>query len=168
MAASCIGLFLNVEIEKIKTAVETYIPVNNRSQLIKKGNSNIISDAYNANPTSMQIAVENFVTIKSKNKVMILGDMFELGKFSEEEHKKVLKQLINIKNNDPKIKIFLAGKDFYSSCLRHKISENIHYSESTEDLIKHIKTQEFKKCWFLIKGSRGMKLEEVIEHLNVI
>ncbi len=168
LAASCIGLFLNVEIEKIKIAVETYIPVNNRSQLIKRGNSNIISDAYNANPTSMQIAVENFMTIKSKNKVMILGDMFELGKFSEEEHEKVLKQLINIKNNDPEIMIFLAGKEFNSLCLRHKISENIHYSESTEDLIKQIKTQKFKESWFLIKGSRGMKLEEVIEHLNVI
>ena len=96
LAASCIGLFLNVEIEKIKIAVETYIPNNNRSQIIKRGNSNIISDAYNANPTSMQIAVENFMTIKSKNKVLILGDMFELGKFSEEEHDKVLKQLINI------------------------------------------------------------------------
>ncbi len=166
-AALCIGLYFNVEPEKIKYAIESYFPVNNRSQLIKKGKSNIISDAYNANPTSMKIAVENFMTIKSKSKVMILGDMFELGKFSEEEHDNTLKRLIDIKKNNPEIMIFLAGKNFYSSCLKHKISGSIHYFKSPENLSNYIKDKQFNKSWFLIKGSRGMKLEELIVHLNI-
>ncbi len=161
LAASCVGKYFKVNTEKIKFAIENYIPTNNRSQIIKKNTNNIILDAYNANPTSMSLAIENFANIKAEKKVLILGDMFELGDFAEEEHKKILKKLLTLFSNNDKIKIFIAGIIFNKINYSRKISSFV----TTIDLIKHLSTLNLKNNWFLIKGSRGMKLEETINYL---
>ena len=93
-----IGNYFGVQNDAIKEALESYIPENNRSQLITKGTNEIILDAYNANPSSMKVAIENFVFLDKKNKTLFLGDMFELGVESLQEHKQLVNSLSNQKD----------------------------------------------------------------------
>jgi len=162
LAASCVGKYFNIEIEKIKEALENYIPTNNRSQVIKKGSCNIILDAYNANPTSISLAIDNFENIDANKKVLILGDMFELGEYAETEHNTIIKKLSNIVHQNSEIRIFLAGKNFNKLNNNEKITS----FNTSEELINHISKIEFNNTWFLVKGSRGMKLESVLENIN--
>lgn len=155
-AAIAIGSYFNVPQNTIKEAIENYIPVNNRSQLIEKGNHKIILDAYNANPSSMTAAIANFMQLQNINKIAILGDMFELGEESLSEHKKIIEILENKKD----IKVYFVGKDFYKNQIKN---DNFHFSESFEDLTKEIKTSTLKDNIILIKGSRGMALERILE-----
>jgi UDP-N-acetylmuramoyl-tripeptide--D-alanyl-D-alanine ligase len=158
-AAVSIGCYFKVDDKAIKEAIESYIPENNRSQLLKKGSNQIILDAYNANPSSMAVAITNFLQLDSENKVMVLGDMFELGRESQQEHKIVVNSLIN----QNKSICYLIGKSFYES----KISnENIHFFETFEDFSNHLKTIHFENNSILIKGSRGMALERTLEYIS--
>ncbi|MNQ28468.1 UDP-N-acetylmuramoyl-tripeptide--D-alanyl-D-alanine ligase [compost metagenome] len=158
-AAVSIGRYFKVDDEAIKEAIESYIPENNRSQLLKKGSNQIILDAYNANPSSMAVAITNFLQLDSENKVMVLGDMFELGRESQQEHKIVVDSLLN----QNKSICYLIGKAFYEN---KTSNENIHFFETFEDFSNHLKTTHFENNTILIKGSRGMALERTLEYIS--
>lgn len=155
-AAITIGNYFKVSDEQIKEAIENYIPENNRSQLIQKGSNEIILDAYNANPSSMTAAITNFIQLEKENKIAILGDMFELGKESLIEHKKIVESL----ENQKKIQIYFIGKDFYWNKIN---SNHLHFFEDFNSFSKFIEANKPTNSLLLIKGSRGMTLERILE-----
>ena len=157
-AAILIGKYFNIELQDIKDAIEAYVPSNNRSQIIEKGSNQIILDAYNANPTSMEAALGNFNAQPETNKVAILGDMFELGKDSKEEHQNIV-NLIESLDLDS---VFLVGDNFY---LTKPNKKNIHLCQSFNDFKKAFKKDMFRESSILIKGSRGMALERTLDLL---
>ncbi len=155
-AAIIIGKHFDVSDIDIKAALESYIPENNRSQLLNKGSNEIILDAYNANPSSMTVAIENFLQLQNPNKLMILGDMFELGDESLEEHNAI----INLLKNETKTECYFVGKDFHANKTQ---KENIQFFETFDSLSNFLKSNQPKHKMILIKGSRGMALERVLE-----
>lgn len=157
-AAVTIGRYFKIDDSDIKKAIEGYVPTNNRSQLIEKGSNKIILDAYNANPSSMSAAIENFLQLKQKSKIMILGNMFELGNESVAEHKKIITYLLD-KNT---IHCYFIGKDFFENKIENK---QMNFFESYNNFSDYLKTKSFENELILIKGSRGMALERVLEHL---
>ena len=155
-AAITIGQYFKVDKLDIKNALENYVPENNRSQMIQKNGNSIIMDAYNANPSSMTVALENFFQLTETPKIAILGDMFELGESSDEEHQKIVELALNHK----KILVYFIGKHFYKT----KIETNhIHFFENYEDFSNSF--QNVTNSLLLIKGSRGMALERSLELL---
>lgn len=157
MAAIASGIFFGISPDAICKAIENYIPANSRSQIIRTENNTILLDAYNANPVSMNGAITSFREFNAKKPMLILGDMFELGKDSQEEHHKVVKQLeeTGFKN------VFLVGSEFFN----FSGTNDFKYFEKTLDLklwLEANKTQDFT---ILIKGSRGMTLEILMENL---
>ena len=157
-AAIAIGNYFEVSKEDIKSALEGYIPENNRSQLITKGTNQIILDAYNANPSSMAVAIENFKQLDNVNKIAILGDMFELGEESLREHKQIVDSLLNQKS----IVCHFVGADFFANSSKN---ENFHFHPSFNDLSVYLKTKKIENSTLLIKGSRGMALERTLDIL---
>ncbi|WP_281324301.1 UDP-N-acetylmuramoyl-tripeptide--D-alanyl-D-alanine ligase [Flavobacterium sp. IMCC34518] len=158
-AAVTIGKYFGVEDVAIKQALESYIPENNRSQLITKGTNEIILDAYNANPSSMKVAIENFILLNKKNKIAFLGDMFELGTESLVEHKFV----VDLLKHQVEIDCYFIGKDFY----QNKIDKpNFFFFETFEAFSIFIKEFKFDTNMILIKGSRGMALERTLDFIN--
>lgn len=154
-AAILIGKYFNVEMDEIKKGIENYIPQNNRSQIIDKNGHHIILDAYNANPTSMKAALENFQQLKADYKVAFLGDMFELGKTAEKEHQ----EICNIATNMNFDQVFLIGENFFktkSDCSKFK---------SFDHLKETLNNKTLKNATILIKGSRGMALERILDLL---
>ncbi len=157
-AALTIGKYFGVDDLDIKEALESYIPENNRSQLITKETNQIILDAYNANPSSMAVAIENFLQLENQNKIMILGDMFELGEESQQEHKIIVSLLLEEKN----IICFFIGKEFYSN----RISKNnFHFHETFNSFSDYLSDAKIENSSILIKGSRGMALERTLDFL---
>jgi UDP-N-acetylmuramoyl-tripeptide--D-alanyl-D-alanine ligase len=157
-AAIAIGTYFGVGNEDIKVALESYIPENNRSQLISKGSNEIILDAYNANPSSMKVAIENFIFLDKKNKIVFLGDMFELGDDSLAEHKGVVDLLLN--QND--VTSYFIGKFFYQNKTNQS---NFFFFENFDDFSDSIKNKKFENNMILIKGSRGMALERTLNFI---
>jgi UDP-N-acetylmuramoyl-tripeptide--D-alanyl-D-alanine ligase len=155
-AAVTIGNYFKVNLTDIKGALESYQPNNNRSQIIKKGSNNIILDAYNANPTSMKAALESFQLMEAKNKIVILGDMFELGDFKTEEHQKIADLTLDANFNT----VLFVGNIF------NEVETPFLKFKEFKALEKHLKTHNPTHSTLLIKGSRGMKLERVLELLN--
>jgi len=156
-AAVTIGHYFKVADSDIKNAIEGYIPANNRSQLIQKNSNSIILDAYNANPSSMAAAITNFLQLDVKHKVAILGDMFELGEESLDEHRKIVMMLI-----DENIEVYFIGKDFNF----HKVDRsNLHFYRTFDDVTNELEARNFINYTILIKGSRGMALERTLELL---
>jgi UDP-N-acetylmuramoyl-tripeptide--D-alanyl-D-alanine ligase len=155
-AAITIGKYFGVPNHQIKEAIENYIPENNRSQLIKKGTNEIILDAYNANPSSMQVAIENFKQLQHNKKIAILGDMFELGEESIDEHKKTIILL----SEEPKITTYFIGKDFYSNTIE---KEHFIFFKDFTSFATHLQSIQINNSLILIKGSRGMALERTLE-----
>lgn len=153
-AAIAIGNYFKVSVENIKSAIESYIPINNRSQIIKKGTSKIILDAYNANPSSMQAALENFSQLKANNKIVFLGDMFELGADSEIEHQKIA-EIVAAYNFQ---KVYLIGKAFSTVSVK-----NAFIYDSFDNFKSSNKYIKINNSIILIKGSRGMALERVLD-----
>lgn len=157
-AAICIGNYFHVPAEAMEEAVASYIPTNNRSQLIKLGETTVLMDAYNANPTSMKATLESFHKSSAKDKVVILGDMFELGKTSAEEHQHLTSYLEELKFKQ----VMLVGSNF-SKVLSN---QGIQKFETFEELSEAIKATNFGSSHILIKGSRGMALERILEVLQ--
>ncbi|WP_445716308.1 UDP-N-acetylmuramoyl-tripeptide--D-alanyl-D-alanine ligase [Flavobacterium sp.] len=155
-AAITIGNYFKVSDEQIKEAIENYIPENNRSQLIQKNNNEIILDAYNANPSSMTAAIANFIQLEKENKIAILGDMFELGEESLEEHKKIIALL----ENETLITIYFIGKDFFKNQIHNT---HMSFFEDFESFSVFLKTNLPNNNLILIKGSRGMALEKTLD-----
>ncbi len=158
-AAIAIGHYFKVADNQIKTAIEGYIPTNNRSQLMELNGNKIILDAYNANPSSMAAAITNFQQLDAQYKTAILGDMFELGPESLAEHCKI----INLLTDQDDITVHFVGKNFYYNKVdRH----NLHFHDTFESLKNYLLDQKFNKNTILIKGSRGMALERSLEFIN--
>jgi UDP-N-acetylmuramoyl-tripeptide--D-alanyl-D-alanine ligase len=157
-AAVTIGNYFGISNNEIKEAIEGYIPENNRSQLIVKNTNEIILDAYNANPSSMKVALENFIQLDKNYKVIIIGDMFELGSESLKEHQLIVKMLENESNLD----CYFIGKDFYSIKVDYS---HFKFYKSFDDLAEFIKNTPIRNKSILIKGSRGMALERTLEFL---
>ena len=156
MAAIAIGIHFKIDHINIVKALSSYQPQNNRSQWFETRKNNIILDAYNANPTSTLAALEHFLSIKNENKLAILGDMLELGDYALEEHQRIVDF---IKMN--KINSFFVGP-IYASC------KNLESSKSyanIDELIKFIKDNSILNKTILLKGSRGIKLEKLVEYL---
>lgn len=158
-AAVAIGKHFKVEKNDIKSAIENYTPTNNRSQLLKKESFEIILDAYNANPSSMAVAITNFLQLDNPDKVMVLGDMFELGSESHQEHKTIVDSLVK----QQKSICYLIGKSFYENRIS---KENLHFFETFDNFSEYLKINKPKESSIiLIKGSRGMALERTLEFL---
>jgi UDP-N-acetylmuramoyl-tripeptide--D-alanyl-D-alanine ligase len=158
LAAICIGSYFNVPKEKIVEAIEDYQPKNNRSQLTKTETNTLIIDAYNANPTSMELAIRNFLNIKEDNKFLILGDMFELGGSSKEEHHKIIQLADKLKFENA---IFI-GENFYNFRNEFPVYQ---FFENTTSLSNYLKINTIKNATLLLKASRGIKLEQVVDYL---
>ena len=157
IAVACtIGHHFKVSNKEIKAGIENYIPENNRSQIIKKTANTIILDAYNANPTSMKAALENFEEIKAKSKTVILGDMFELGKTSLEEHQNIADFVENLHFDH----CFFVGENFYQTKTKNSLFKTF------EDLLNHLTNNPLKDQSILIKGSRGMRLERLLDSIR--
>lgn len=157
-AAYTIGKFFDVASHAITTAIEEYSPQNNRSQIILKDSRRIILDAYNANPSSMAAALENLDLMEGNPKIAILGDMFELGSQAEAEHQ----QLIDDFSTSNVDKVFAIGANFHQTRIT---SAKIKKFETFEDFKAWFQPSEFNAGTILIKGSRGMALERVMELL---
>jgi UDP-N-acetylmuramoyl-tripeptide--D-alanyl-D-alanine ligase len=157
-AALCIAKFFGVDAMQANQAIAEYVSGNMRSQIIKKGANTIILDAYNANPSSMQAAIESLATMQAKKKVAIVGDMYELEEDAEKEHRN-LGKLLREKELDA---VYLCGK------LIQVAEEEIpsaHYFESKELLIAELKKKQLADSTILVKASRGMGLEAIVEFL---
>lgn len=157
MAAACVGSHFGVDMPTIVSALENYKPSNNRSQFISTPSNKLIVDAYNANPTSMKAALDNFISLKSDSeKALILGDMLELGKDSEAEHGKIVEMIAasGIK------KVMLVGQNFASVA-----KSGMSTFKNVDELIPVLTDNKLNGCLVLIKGSNSMKLTKVVEYL---
>ena len=153
LAAVCIGKTFGVDDEKIIAALENYIPSNSRSQFIEKDSNRIILDAYNANPSSMKAAIENFANMPGNKKVLMLGGMMELGDESMTEHKNLVKLI----NQNQWHKVVLVGKDYKDLPVSF-----IHFYD-VSDARNWFREQHFMDALILVKGSRSMQMEKVLE-----
>ena len=155
-AAIIMGKYFNVSLSDIKLALESYTPSNNRSQIIEIKGIKIILDAYNANPTSMNMAIQNFHLMNEPDSHLILGDMFELGEAAADEHQTIVEQIQELGFQN----VLLVGENFYGT--------QTSYSKfrTFEELKTHLEKQPIKKGNLLIKGSRGMALERVLDQLG--
>ena len=154
LAAVCVGEYFKVPDVDIKKAVENYKPSNNRSQLVETENNKVVLDAYNANPSSVKVALENFIKISHKSKVVILGDMLELGDIANVEHCNIAYSLENTDLD----KIFYVGS-IYSNL---KLPMKIQSFETYEILIQYLTKNPIKNSLILVKGSRAVQLEKLI------
>ncbi len=153
LCAVAVGKYFKVPDEQIKAAIEAYAPSNSRSQLLQKGTNHIILDAYNANPTSMKAAIENFATAEAAGKVLLLGGMMELGAESREEHAGIIELI----SQYPWKKVVLVGGDFKQ--LQHPFT----YFDTAAEAGAWLKAQQFTNTFFLVKGSRSMQMEKILE-----
>lgn len=154
-AAVRLGLYFKIPIKKIKNSIENYVPNNYRSQIIFKNKYQILIDTYNANPSSMKSAIKNFSNFKGNN-CIILGDMGELGKYSKKEHEFIIQYSKKFKFNQ----YYFIGKEFF----KLKNNNNEFY-ESKKEFIQKIKHKKIQAKNLLIKGSRKMELEKLLNYL---
>jgi len=158
LAAITVGCYFNVPETKINTAVSAYTPSNNRSQYLKTQNNEILLDAYNANPSSMQKALDNFKNIKGNKKALILGSMKELGNNSEEEHSELVKKVSALGAE----LIILIGPEFKPHL---KLIPTALFFNNTTELSRYMQDHPIKGFKILIKGSRANNLEKVTKYL---
>ncbi|MFY0631415.1 MAG: UDP-N-acetylmuramoyl-tripeptide--D-alanyl-D-alanine ligase [Flavobacteriaceae bacterium] len=154
-AATSIGEYFKINESNIVKALENYIPSNNRSQIIENGTNTIILDAYNANPSSTELALKNFSQIDSSSKIAILGDMFELGEEAETEHQ----YMVDFSNSLNINQVIFVGSNYYKTNAVEKFTD-------FEALKESISKTTFKDSSILIKGSRGMALERLLDFIN--
>jgi len=156
-AAACVGYVFDVDLQLIKKALEEYVPTNNRSQFIKTPTNHLFLDAYNANPTSMSLAIRAFANQTFAKKAVIIGDMKELGDCSEDEHKTIIRELENFEFEH----IILVGEEFYKF-----ENERFVFFENVELLMAHLLLNPIKDAGILIKASRSIGLEKIVSMLN--
>ena len=154
-AAIAIGEYYKISKKNIITGISNYKPTNNRSQVVKKNSNTIVMDAYNANPSSTRLALENFNEINHEHKIVILGDMFELGTASEKEHQNIVDFCDTLSLN----RCVFVGEHYSKTSASEKYL-------TVESLIKNITDTPLEKSYILIKGSRGMYLEQLLECIN--
>ncbi len=155
LAAACIGSHFNVPLQRISNALENYTPSNNRSEFRNTGKNELILDAYNANPSSMEKALENFAEMTQSNKLAILGDMFELGDNSPALHKEIVDKAASLG-----VEVLFVGKEFHNTS---PTAPNFY--EQLDTLADKLKNEPITGKTILIKGSRGIKLERLVELL---
>lgn len=155
LAAAAVGSYFKVAEKSIVTSIEAYQPSNSRSQLLKKGSNTIILDAYNANPSSMKAAVENFARTSAGNKLLVLGAMAEMGDSSLQEHQALVDQI----SGYPWSEVVLVGGDFLK--LKHPFRQFANAAEAGSWL----KTQHIENAHILVKGSRSAQMEKILDHL---
>ena len=153
LCAAAIGNFFGVPAEKIQSAIESYTPSNSRSQWINWGTNQVILDAYNANPSSMKVAIENFAQLPGSAKILMLGAMMELGETSVAEHQ----ALLNLIQQYPWEEVVLVGGDFSN------LSHSYHYFTDSTQAKAWLSSKNPQNAQILLKGSRSMKMEKVIE-----
>jgi UDP-N-acetylmuramoyl-tripeptide--D-alanyl-D-alanine ligase len=155
LTAICIGSYFKLNADEINKGVEGYQPKNNRSQLTQTATNTLICDYYNANPSSMTVAIDNLSKLQADYKVLILGDMFELGDDSPAEHEGIIQKAMAANVNE---RIFI-GAEFYRQ------SELIAatFYRTAQDAIEGLKANPIRNATVLIKGSRGMALERLVE-----
>ncbi len=157
-AALCAGKYFEVDADAANMAISGYLSENNRSQVVKKGSNTVFLDAYNANPTSMQASLEYFMTVQAPNKIVVLGDMFELGEESEEEHRRI-GEVIAKGHFD---KVLLCGKRMQAAIAANP---KAFYFIDKFSLNNWLQENKLYNAQILIKGSRGMGLETIVELL---
>jgi UDP-N-acetylmuramoyl-tripeptide--D-alanyl-D-alanine ligase len=157
LAAACIGNFFGISEQLIQKGLEAYVPSNNRSQIVQTETNFLLLDAYNANPSSMKAAIENFAAMDKPNKVVILGDMLELGSESEKEHANIV-ELLKEKNISS---VMLVGPHFKKAAA----STQATLFNTSDEALEYLRQHPIKNSNFLIKGSRGIKLEKLAEAL---
>lgn len=155
LAAVAVGRFFKIPAERISRAIAAYEPTNNRSQFKKTDNNELIIDAYNANPSSMKVALDNFITMPVQPKAIILGDMRELGPTSDELHAEVVEQIKKGQFD----KVFLCGEHF------SKVGKEFSPFATTEAMVEELRKQPLKGYHILIKGSHSMGLEKLADIL---
>ncbi|WPU94467.1 UDP-N-acetylmuramoyl-tripeptide--D-alanyl-D-alanine ligase [Mucilaginibacter sabulilitoris] len=159
LVAICIGTYLNLTAAEINAGIENYQPKNNRSQIVQTATNTLICDYYNANPSSMFVAIENIGKIDAKRRVLILGDMFEMGQESAAEHAAVIRKAMDTPVDE---RIFI-GKDFTAAAEKTGDEKTNRFYLTAEDAIADLKANPIKNSTILIKGSRGMALERLVE-----
>lgn len=156
LCAACVGSYFGVSENDINNALSSYVAENNRSQLIIKKDKQILLDAYNANPTSMEAALINFSNNNAQRKIVFLGNMLELGEEAKKEHQKLINLVKNLKFNE----VYLVG-----SLFKDVERGAFNYFENIEQCISFIKDLDLSNSFILIKGSRGSKMEKLLEVL---
>ncbi|MGE0077258.1 MAG: UDP-N-acetylmuramoyl-tripeptide--D-alanyl-D-alanine ligase [Bacteroidales bacterium] len=155
LASFTVGRFFDVSTDKIKEAIEQYTPTNIRSQFLRTDNNIVILDAYNANPSSMEAAIRNFYEMNSPNKKLILGEMLELGEYTIDEHRKIVDLLVDLKFRD----VVLVGYGFMQT------KGDYTYFDNVEACLEYLKKQPVDNATILLKGSRGVRLEKLMDVL---
>ncbi len=158
VAAVCIGRYFNVTPEKIKSAIEGYIPENQRSQIEISGSNTIIIDAYNANPSSMEAALKNLSENYDGNKVIILGEMLELGQDANAEHQ----HIVDLLSSMEKDLLILVGENF----LHTTLNDHALRFKTSEDACNYLQNHAINESTILVKGSRGSKMEKVLDGIR--
>lgn len=153
LAAVTVGKYFHIKDEEIQSAISTYTPTNSRSQMIQKGSNQIILDAYNANPSSMAAAIENFARMDAPGKVLMLGGMKELGNESINEHQKLIDLIAQYKWKA----VVIVGGDF------EHVTHKYTFLPDTNAARNWLQAQDFKDTTILIKGSRGIAMEKVLD-----
>ncbi|MBK6932228.1 MAG: UDP-N-acetylmuramoyl-tripeptide--D-alanyl-D-alanine ligase [Saprospirales bacterium] len=157
MTAIALGVYFKVSAAKIKAAIENYRPANNRSQLLKRGANTVFLDAYNANPSSMRAALDTLKAVQAPHKVAILGDMLELGAESATEHQAILRYATRCRLDY----LVVVGPEF-GRCARTENGALLHFPDA-QAARTWLKRQDFQETFILIKASRGMRLEQVLD-----
>ncbi len=164
MAAITIGLYYGVPPDAIASAIEEYEPGNHRSQVIHTNHNTVIMDAYNANPTSMRAALENFAGFRGKKTALLLGDMLELGEAAEKEHREIVRQAIR---GGHSLAIFVGP--LFSGVAPDKTGERgetpIKCFSHVEKAADYLASNPLSGFTILVKGSRGIKMEQIIQYL---
>ena len=158
-AALCIGKYFDVPTDEANIAISLYTPSNNRSQVITIGSNTLILDAYNANPDSMKAALENLSIMKAVKKIVILGDMYELGDLTQSEHRAIGKMTSRMGFEE----VIFCGERMKYAHLENKTSR---YFKTRPELENYIENRKFTDCLILIKGSRAMTLEVIVQKIN--
>ena len=159
------GHYFDVPDERIRHAIASYVPDNNRSQRIGTSRNTLVADCYNANPSSMRASVGNFLAEpleERQRRVLILGDMLELGAWSEQEHR----DIVALAARNPDAELMLVGGEFARACADMEPQPaNTALFPSREELIAELRRRPVENAFVLVKGSRGIGLEKALEEL---